>query len=828
MHSCPYCTSFLGRSFKKLLHHIKFIHSHEPNFSITCRQCGQSFRKFNSFKSHIQREEKKNALLNFANVSEQGDEDVEDENSDEEDGEDNDSNEDTNYVDDVTRFLALFILKTKEENQLSQQTINAILDNTGDLVDSSLVEMKNKVVACLQSSGIEIADVEGLSGVLDEPSIYSQAKQRLQNEYQQMKYFVENFNFVEPQEVILNQYAEYRYLQGKQKLCLVKETFHYISILKTLQSLLNQADVLCEVMNGHSSNDGILRDYCDSEQYKMHALFGQPGNALLLHCYYDDFQVTNPLGSKTKKHKIGAFYFNLGNLSPEYRSVINSIQLIALCRVPLIKKYGMNRILQPFMQDLHQLEADRGVTFWIDEQERTFSGSIGPYSSDNLGAHSLGGFQESFSGLRICRICMATREDTNTKFTEADFQIRTRAIHDRHCRLVENDANLEATYGVKTRSVLNQSRYFHITDGLVLDVMHDQLEGVLPLEVKILLQKYIQEENYFTLEIVNDRLERLWYPQSDASNKPSPIKPQSLANNSMRISQSARMWCLARMFPILIGDLIPQNDEHWENFLRLLKIEEIVFAPKATPQLAAYLGVLIEEYLEDYVNLNDRLPIPKQHYMVHYPNQIIKNGPLVRNWAMRFEAKHNYFKKLVDNINNFKNITYSLAMRHQALQTYRMQSSQGNYLRVSLEIGPAVGRVTTVQEAGVEDELQEADPQTKGDSSLTRTSWVKVYGTKYVKGDVIVIDYHHGFPILGKIQKVLVVERHIVWFQYLKINVTEFVCHLNAFKVQQLNEIRYIKQSELLDYYPLGLVKGFGCYANQVFVTLKYRLDLMQ
>ena len=122
--------------------------------------------------------------------------------------------------------------------------------------------------------------------------------------------------------------------------------------------------------------------------------------------------------------------------------------------------------------------------------------------------------------------------------TEADFQIRTRAIHDRHCRLVENDANLEATYGVKTRSVLNQSRYFHITDGLVLDVMHDQLEGVLPLEVKILLQKYIQEENYFTLEIVNDRLERLWYPQSDASNKPSPIKPQSLANNSMRISQS--------------------------------------------------------------------------------------------------------------------------------------------------------------------------------------------------------------------------------------------------------------------------------------------------
>ena len=55
------------------------------------------------------------------------------------------------------------------------------------------------------------------------------------------------------------------------------------------------------------------------------------------------------------------------------------------------------------------------MTFKIDGQERLFNGSIGPYSSDNLGAHSLGGFQESFSGLRICRICMATRADTVTK-----------------------------------------------------------------------------------------------------------------------------------------------------------------------------------------------------------------------------------------------------------------------------------------------------------------------------------------------------------------------------------------------------------------------------
>lgn len=68
----------------------------------------------------------------------------------------------------------------------------------------------------------------------------------------------------------------------------------------------------------------------------------------------------------------------------------------------------------------------------------------------------------------------------------------------------------------------------------------------------------------------------------------------------------------------------------------------------------------------------------------------------MRNWAMRFEAKHNYFKRLVEKINNFKNITYSLARRHQALQAYSLQSSAGNFLRMSLEVGPGTAYVRNV------------------------------------------------------------------------------------------------------------------------------------
>lgn len=50
-------------------------------------------------------------------------------------------------------------------------------------------------------------------------------------------------------------------------------------------------------------------------------------------------------------------------------------------------------------------------------------------------------------------------------------------------QFTENDPTLSSTYGVKRASILSQSRYFHVVDGLDLDVMHDQLEGTLPLQI---------------------------------------------------------------------------------------------------------------------------------------------------------------------------------------------------------------------------------------------------------------------------------------------------------------------------------------------------------
>ena len=55
------------------------------------------------------------------------------------------------------------------------------------------------------------------------------------------------FFLQEPQEIVLSQHAEYHVVKGRQRLRIVKETYHYIPIVKTLQALLKHPEVLSEV-----------------------------------------------------------------------------------------------------------------------------------------------------------------------------------------------------------------------------------------------------------------------------------------------------------------------------------------------------------------------------------------------------------------------------------------------------------------------------------------------------------------------------------------------------------------------------------------------------
>lgn len=72
---------------------------------------------------------------------------------------------------------------------------------------------------------------------------------------------------------------------------------------------------------------------------------------------------------------------------------------------------------------------------------------------------------------------------------ESSFTIRDPDEHNRLCKLVDSDpSHYSVVNGINENSLLNTLEYFHVANGsLIPDIMHDILEGVLPLETRLML-----------------------------------------------------------------------------------------------------------------------------------------------------------------------------------------------------------------------------------------------------------------------------------------------------------------------------------------------------
>lgn len=137
--------------------------------------------------------------------------------------------------------------------------------------------------------------------------------------------------------------------------------------------------------------------------------------------------------------------------------------------------------------------------------------------------------------------------------------------------------------------------------------------------------------------------------------------------------------------------------------------------------------------------------IPKFHYLVHYPEQIFRVGPMQRTWTMRHEAKLNMLK-LASRLGNFKNIAMSLAFRHQRLLCYEL--STGRLLDTPIEAGPCSKPTSEDSEPQhVQESLKAVIPGLNGEASLCQHTWVKKDGLNFKQSNCYVIigtDHHQA------------------------------------------------------------------------------------
>lgn len=85
------------------------------------------------------------------------------------------------------------------------------------------------------------------------------------------------------------------------------------------------------------------------------------------------------------------------------------------------------------------------------------------------------------------------------------------------------------------------------------------------------------------------------------------------------------MWLFGRILPLIIGDFVPEDSEHWSNYLRMMEIVDILFSPDLVQDNAPYLAILISDHHEQFVQLYPHNSvIPKMHFMIHMPRLMLQ------------------------------------------------------------------------------------------------------------------------------------------------------------------------------------------------------------
>jgi hypothetical protein len=146
--------------------------------------------------------------------------------------------------------------------------------------------------------------------------------------YKQDKYFEHHELFVKPEFVCFGTWYE----SHSGKSTLVYDTFQYVSVEKTLKSLL-QSKSYVDALIEDARIPGVYQDVADGENVLQHSLFGNTNKfSIMIQLFYDGLGTTNPLrGQSNTMNNIGDFFYTVKNLPAKYNSCFANVHLLALC-----------------------------------------------------------------------------------------------------------------------------------------------------------------------------------------------------------------------------------------------------------------------------------------------------------------------------------------------------------------------------------------------------------------------------------------------------------------------------------------------------------------
>lgn len=264
------------------------------------------------------------------------------------------------------------------------------------------------------------------------------------------------------------------------------------------------------------------------------------------------YETNNPLGTHAGLKKLGAVYISFTPcLPPEFSSSLNNIFLALLFNSLDRKQFGTKMTFKQLISDINSLE-NEGINLLIDNKSQIVYFSLGLIIGDNLGLHSILGFSESFMANYPCRFCKCLKNECNFQTLQDNNKLRNKKNYNSDI----NINNISLT-GIKEICVWNQISSFYVTHNYSVDIMYDVLEGVCNYDLAPLLNNFILNFKYFSLNTFNNRIQYFNYGRIENQNRAPLLLVDFLKTNQIKMS-ATEMLCFTRHLGLMIGDLVPK------------------------------------------------------------------------------------------------------------------------------------------------------------------------------------------------------------------------------------------------------------------------------
>jgi len=225
---------------------------------------------------------------------------------------------DTQYVD----MLSDFLLELREEFKVSGVGCTYVATRLADFMQLAVELKMSTVKSFMDERGYTTESLQ--NQINNKKSILCDSAQKFSSMKNLDNYISSKRHFVAPEEITLG------HNHSTNKI----DTYEYVPILRTLQTITEKDDVLAHIFKEEDEestpSSSLITNFRDGSIFKNSIFFQENPTALQINLYVDEFVPCNKLGNKVKKGKITAVYFTLGNIPRKYRSRLKDIHLVIL------------------------------------------------------------------------------------------------------------------------------------------------------------------------------------------------------------------------------------------------------------------------------------------------------------------------------------------------------------------------------------------------------------------------------------------------------------------------------------------------------------------